>query len=127
MSKTKPDFTPEQPASPGLLTLPGRTLDQPALPALPEPAGPASRALTAAEFRGLAEVPPELEWFANIRNEKTRRAYQQDVKDFTRFVGIARPEEFRSVTRIVDPGKWTRGLDRMPRNERGNRRGKKAV
>jgi len=68
-----------------------------------------------------------LEWFANIRNEKTRRAYQQDVKDFTRFVGIARPEEFRSVTRIVDPGKWTRGLDRMPRNERGNRRGKKAV
>jgi site-specific recombinase XerD len=44
-------------------------------------------------------VPPELEWFANIRNEKTRRAYQQDVKDFTAFVGISRPEEFRIVTR----------------------------
>lgn len=57
------------------------------------------RALTAAEFLGLAEVPPELEWFANIRNERTRRAYQQDVRDFTAFVGIERPEEFRIVTR----------------------------
>ena len=44
-------------------------------------------------------MPPELEWFANIQNAKTRRAYQQDVKDFTGFVGIARPEEFRIVTR----------------------------
>ena len=58
-----------------------------------------SMTLTAAEFLGLAEVPPELEWFANIRNERTRRAYQQDVRDFTAFVGIERPEEFRIVTR----------------------------
>ncbi len=57
------------------------------------------RSLTAAEFLGLAEVPPELEWFANIRNERTRRAYQQDVRDFTAFVGIERPQEFRVVTR----------------------------
>ena len=28
---------------------------------------------------------------------------------------------------IVDPEKWTRELDRMPRHERGDRRGKKAV
>ena len=88
MSKTKPDSNSQQPASPGSRTLPGRTLDQPALPILPETAGPASRALTAAQFQGLAEVPPELEWFANIRNEKTRRAYQQDVKDFTAFAAI---------------------------------------
>ena len=27
----------------------------------------------------------------------------------------------------VDPGKWTKNLDRMPRSERGDRRGKKAV
>jgi hypothetical protein len=27
----------------------------------------------------------------------------------------------------VDPEKWTKGLDRMPRSERGDRRGKKAV
>ena len=33
----------------------------------------------------------------------------------------------RKKQSIVDPGKWTRGLDRMPRNERGDRRGKKAV
>ncbi|MEZ5581074.1 MAG: phage integrase N-terminal SAM-like domain-containing protein [Candidatus Competibacteraceae bacterium] len=58
-----------------------------------------NRPLTAAEFQGLAEVPPELEWFANITNAKTRRAYQFDVRDFTRFVGIVRPEEFRIVTR----------------------------
>lgn len=68
------------------------------IPAAPPPALP-GRALTAAEFRGLAAVPPELEWFANISNPRTRRAYWQDVQDFTAFVGIARPEEFRTVTR----------------------------
>jgi site-specific recombinase XerD len=60
---------------------------------------PPTRALTAAEFQGLADVPPELEWFANINNERTRRAYQQDVQDFTTFVGLARMQEFRTVTR----------------------------
>ena len=59
-----------------------------------EPALVPARALTAAEFRGLAEVPPELEWFANITNPRTRRAYQQDVRDFTAFVGIIRPGTF---------------------------------
>jgi hypothetical protein len=34
-----------------------------------------AHALTAAEFHRLSEVPPAIEWFANIRNEKTRRAY----------------------------------------------------
>ena len=62
------------------------------------PAGP-TRALTAAEFQGLAAVPPELEWFANLPNLRTRRAYQQDVKDFTAFVGITHPAAFRTVTR----------------------------
>ena len=32
------------------------------------------RALTAAEFDKLAEVPPEIEWFANLRNPHTRAA-----------------------------------------------------
>jgi len=58
-----------------------------------------NRALTAAEFQGLAEVPPELEWFANITNEKTRRAYKNDVTEFSRFIGIGSPEEMRLVTR----------------------------
>jgi integrase/recombinase XerD len=60
---------------------------------------PASRALTAAQFQGLSEVPPELEWFANLPNDKTRRAYQLDITDFSAFVGIHRPEEFRLITR----------------------------
>jgi integrase/recombinase XerD len=35
---------------------------------------PISRGLlTRQEFRDLADVPPELEWFANIDNARTRR------------------------------------------------------
>jgi integrase/recombinase XerD len=59
----------------------------------------ASRLLTAAEFHRLADVPPEVEWFANLSNPSTRRAYENAVKDFMRFAGIVRPEEFRTVTR----------------------------
>jgi site-specific recombinase XerD len=58
-----------------------------------------NRLLTAAEFQILADVPPELEWFANLANPNTRRSYENAVKDFTRFAGIRRPEEFRIVTR----------------------------
>jgi len=58
-----------------------------------------TRLLTAAEFQRLAEVPPEVEWFANIRNPTTRRAYKHAIKDFMLFAGIKRPEEFRTVTR----------------------------
>jgi site-specific recombinase XerD len=57
------------------------------------------RALTAKEFLDLADVPPEIEWFANITNRQTRRAYQNDLRDFMRFAGIKSPEEFRVVTR----------------------------
>jgi len=58
-----------------------------------------NRLLTAAEFHQLADVPPEVEWFANLSNSSTRRAYENAVRDFMRFTGIARPEEFRTVTR----------------------------
>jgi site-specific recombinase XerD len=44
-------------------------------------------------------MPAELEWFANIDNPRTRRAYRNDIEEFSRFVGIATPEEMRSVTR----------------------------
>ena len=57
------------------------------------------RKLTAKEFQSLADVPPELEWFANIENANTRRAYRNDVSEFTRFAGIERPDEFREVKR----------------------------
>ncbi|HTP29462.1 MAG TPA: tyrosine-type recombinase/integrase [Anaeromyxobacteraceae bacterium] len=66
---------------------------------LPGPVTPDGRPLTALAFRGLADVPPELEWFANLRNPATRRAYRNALDDFMRFTGIAKPEEFRIVTR----------------------------
>jgi integrase/recombinase XerD len=63
--------------------------------ALPE----SERLLTAAEFHQLADVPPEVEWFANLTNRHTKRVYQNAISDFMRFTGIARPSEFRIVTR----------------------------
>jgi integrase/recombinase XerD len=59
----------------------------------------AGRLLTAVEFQRLADMPPEFEWFANLANKSTRRAYENALQDFMRFTGIARPEEFRQVTR----------------------------
>ena len=55
--------------------------------------------LTPAQFDHLAEVPPELEWLANLTNEKTRRAYKIDVSEFATYLGLKRPEEFRTVNR----------------------------
>lgn len=57
------------------------------------------KALTAAQFEKLADVPPELEWLANISNDKTRRAYKNDVTEFSLFLGLKKPEEFRTVMR----------------------------
>ncbi|SAL84835.1 phage integrase family protein [Caballeronia terrestris] len=57
------------------------------------------RRLTGAEFHQLAAVPAEAEWFANLDNPRTRRAYRIDLQDFMSFAGIARPDEFRLVTR----------------------------
>jgi integrase/recombinase XerD len=45
------------------------------------------------------DLPPEVEWFANISNPSTRRAYENAIRDFMQFTGIARAEEFRTVTR----------------------------
>lgn len=55
--------------------------------------------LTAAQVALLADVPPELEWLANLTNDKTRRAYKIDVGEFSQFLGLQKPEEFRAVTR----------------------------
>ena len=66
---------------------------------LPSPAIAYGRLLTADQFQRLADVPPEIEWFANLGNKATRRAYENAIKDFMRFTGIVQPEEFRSVTR----------------------------
>jgi integrase/recombinase XerD len=69
------------------------------------------RALTAAEFYKLAEVPPEIEWFANLRNLNTRKAYQNDLGEFRRFIGITHPEELRTVTRAHVIA-WRKELER---------------
>jgi integrase/recombinase XerD len=74
---------------------PDTTTDQ----QLPTRTVPGNRLLTAAEFHKLADVPPEVEWFANLSNSSTRRAYENAVRDFMRFTGIVRPGEFRTVTR----------------------------
>src|SRR5580700_4255997 len=58
-----------------------------------------NRLLTAAEFRQLADVPAEVEWFRNLDNPHTERAYRNAIVDFMRFTGIRRPEEFRLVSR----------------------------
>ena len=58
-----------------------------------------TRTLTARGFHELADVPPEMEWFANIDNPRTKRAYRIDLKDFMAFTGIIQPEEFRQVSR----------------------------
>src|ERR1700731_2947342 len=70
------------------------TIDQ-----LPTQIAPANRLLTAAEFHRLADVPPEVEWFANLSNPSTRRSYENAIRDFMRFTGIQRPEEFHIVPR----------------------------
>ena len=38
--------------------------------------------LTASQFQTFAAILPELEWFANLANPNTRRAYRQDIQDF---------------------------------------------
>ena len=54
------------------------------------PVTPTNRLLTSAEFHRLADVPPEVEWFANLGNAHTRRVDQNAIRDFMLFTGIGR-------------------------------------
>jgi integrase/recombinase XerD len=76
---------------------------------VPTPAS--SHTLTAPEFHQLAQVPPATEWFANIDNPNTRRAYRNDLQEFIAFVGILRPEDFRLVSRAHVLA-WRQDLER---------------
>ena len=58
-----------------------------------------SRELADPSFYRLADVPPELEWFANLANAHTRRAYRNDVGGFMAFFGMKDHAQFRTVTR----------------------------
>jgi hypothetical protein len=63
------------------------------------------RALTPAQFGDLADVPPELEWLANITNPKTRKAYKIDVSEFSAFQASAHLRNCaRSRGRMSSPG-----------------------
>lgn len=55
--------------------------------------------LTQEAFRRLADVPPEVEWFANLSSAATRRAYATALQDFRGFVGLTEIAGFRLVTR----------------------------
>ena len=55
--------------------------------------------MTPAQFGDLAEVPPEIEWLANLTNPKTRRAYKNDVEEFVGFTGLRGIAELRGITR----------------------------
>ena len=55
--------------------------------------------LTPVQFADLADVPPELEWLANITNAKTRRAYKVDVAEFIAFTNLKDQSALRTVTR----------------------------
>lgn len=70
-----------------------------------------SRALTAPEFHRLAQVPPATEWFVNLDNANTRRAYRNDLEEFMTFVGLSAPEELRLVTRAHILA-WRKDLER---------------
>jgi hypothetical protein len=81
------------------------------LPARRSVPATSSRTLTAPEFHELAQVPPAAEWFANIDNLNTRRAYRNDLQEFMTFVGIAAPAELRLVTRAHVLA-WRKDLER---------------
>ncbi len=81
------------------------------VPARTTPAAAPGRPLTAPEFHQLAHMPPATEWFANLDNSNTRRAYRNDLNEFMTFVGIAAPEELRLVTRAHVLA-WRKDLER---------------
>ena len=60
--------------------------------------------LTPAQYHQLTDVPPELEWLANITNPKTCRAYKVDVEEFVRFTGLGTPTALEKSTGSAQPG-----------------------
>lgn len=72
---------------------------------------PTKRTLTVQQRSALNDVPPEVEWLANIANDKTRRAYENDVGEFSAFMGIRRPAELRTIDRAHVIA-WRKELER---------------
>jgi integrase/recombinase XerD len=57
------------------------------------------RTLTTEQYKALADVPPEIEWLANITNAKTRRFYKSDVSEFLAFTNLKDHSALRTVAR----------------------------
>jgi hypothetical protein len=55
--------------------------------------------LSTAQFSAMSAIPPEAEWFANLRNRNTRDNYQRDIRQFIAFAGLGNAEQLREVTR----------------------------
>ena len=55
------------------------------------------RILSRDEFQGLAEIPWEREWFANLKNEHTKLAYRRDIADFIEFVWLGSIQELQHI------------------------------
>jgi hypothetical protein len=69
-------------------------------------AEPIERRLTAArfQFQQLSAVPPEAEWFANLDNPRTRRAYRIDLPCNATRSAQRRPEpDHGGVNHLVPP------------------------
>ena len=56
-------------------------------------------ALEPAAVAALRHLPAAAEWWANFPNAKTRRAYQNDIRDFMTFAGVAGVDELGTLTR----------------------------
>ena len=71
---------------------------------------PRSISLSAAEFQGLSDVPPESVWFASIESVHTRRAYAADIRDFLGFIQAGDSQALRQVKRAHVLA-WRRALE----------------
>ncbi len=78
---------------------------------VPTPSVTLQGGLTTHGFAQLADMPPALTWFANIDNPQTRRAYQNDVREFMAFTRIEDPRRLPRVTRAHVLA-WRRDLER---------------
>jgi integrase/recombinase XerD len=56
-------------------------------------------------------IPAPIPLEAHLDNPRTRRAYRIDVKEFTAFAGVERPEEMRQITRAHLIA-WRKDLER---------------
>jgi len=65
----------------------------------PQPIITRRRTLSTLEYKNLSDAPPEVQWLANLSNQKTRRAYRIDIQSFMQFAGITNSKELQTVKR----------------------------